>query len=47
MERCIGPVAARIDGHFAPVRARRAHGACSAALDSQRYFALLDELDRR
>ncbi len=43
-ELLIGPVKARIQRHFAPVRAQ-AHTALLAALDSPRYFALLDELD--
>ncbi len=44
-ELLIGPVQARIRGHFAPVRAQ-AHTALIAALDSGRYFTLLDELDQ-
>jgi CHAD domain-containing protein len=44
-ELVIGPVHARVQRHFAPVRAD-ARTALLAALDSQRYFSLLDELDR-
>ena len=44
-EQVIGPVQARVQGHFAPARAA-AHDAVLAALDSRRYFSLLDELDR-
>ena len=44
-ELVVGPVQARVQGHFAPARAA-AHRAVVAALDSQRYFSLLDELDR-
>jgi CHAD domain-containing protein len=43
-ELVIGPVQARIQGHFAAVRAS-ARTAVLAALDSPRYFSLLDELD--
>ena len=43
-ELVIGPVQARVQGHFAPVRAE-ARAALLEALDSQRYFSLLDELD--
>jgi CHAD domain-containing protein len=43
-ELVIGPVQARVQGHFAPVRAD-ARTALLEALDSQRYFSLLDELD--
>jgi CHAD domain-containing protein len=42
-ELVIGPVQARVQGHFAPARARGRTGLLSA-LDSQRYFTLLDEL---
>jgi CHAD domain-containing protein len=44
-ELVIGPVHARMQRHFAPVRAE-ARTALLAALGSQRYFSLLDELDR-
>jgi len=44
-EQVIGPVQARVQGHFAPARAA-ARDAVLAALDSRRYFSLLDELDR-
>src|SRR5262249_14534957 len=44
-ELVVGPVQARVQGHFAPARAA-AHRAVVAALDSRRYFSLLDELDR-
>jgi CHAD domain-containing protein len=44
-ELIIGPVHARVQRHFAPVRAD-ARTALLAALDSRRYFSLLDELDR-
>jgi CHAD domain-containing protein len=43
-ELVIGPVQARVQAHFAPVRAD-ARTALLEALDSQRYFSLLDELD--
>lgn len=43
-ELVIGPVAARIQGHFAQVGAD-ARSAAVKALDSPRYFALLDRLD--
>ncbi|MGP7999000.1 MAG: CHAD domain-containing protein [Streptosporangiaceae bacterium] len=43
-ELVLGPVMARVQGHFAPVRAA-ARKAALAALDSERYFALLDALD--
>ena len=45
VELLIGPVQARVQIHFAPVRAG-AHTDVLAALDSQRYFSLLDELDQ-
>ncbi len=44
-ELVIGPAAARVTGHFAP-RAAAARAAVLSALDSPRYFALLDELER-
>ena len=44
IELVIGPVQARVQGHFAPVRAG-ARTTLLEALDSQRYFSLLDELD--
>jgi CHAD domain-containing protein len=43
-ELVLGPVEARIQGHFAPVAAA-ARKEVLAALDSPRYFALLDMLD--
>jgi CHAD domain-containing protein len=43
-ELVLGPVIARVQGHFAPVQAG-AREAVLAALDSARYFALLDALD--
>ncbi len=45
VEQIIGPVQARVQGHFASVRAAARTGLL-AALDSERYFSLLDELDR-
>ncbi len=45
VEQLIGPVQARVQVHFAPVRAG-ARTAVLAALDSERYFSLLDGLDR-
>jgi CHAD domain-containing protein len=45
VELRIGPVDARIQGHFASVRAA-ARTELLAALDSERYFSLLDDLDR-
>ena len=45
MELRIGPVEARIQGHFASVRAA-ARTELLAALDSDRYFSMLDDLDR-
>jgi len=45
VELRIGPVEARIQGHFASVRAA-ARTELLAALDSDRYFSLLDDLDR-
>jgi CHAD domain-containing protein len=44
-EQVIGPVQARVRGHFASAGAA-ARAEMLAALDSERYFALLDELDR-
>ena len=44
-ELVVGPIQARVQGHFAPARAA-ARDALLAALDSQRYLSLLDELDR-
>jgi CHAD domain-containing protein len=44
-EQVIGPVQARVEAHFAPRRAA-ARSALLRALDSQRYFELLNELDR-
>jgi CHAD domain-containing protein len=43
-ELVIGPVKARVQGHFAPVCAD-ARAALLEALDSARYLSLLDELD--
>src|SRR5215831_3006906 len=45
VELVVGPIQARVQGHFAPGRAA-ARDAALAALDSRRYFSLLDELDR-
>jgi CHAD domain-containing protein len=45
VELVIGPVQARVQGHFASVRAD-ARTALLSALDSQRYLSLLDELDQ-
>jgi CHAD domain-containing protein len=44
-DQVIGPVQARIHGHFASTRAEAAR-AVVTALDSERYFALLDDLER-
>jgi CHAD domain-containing protein len=44
VELRLGPVQARIQGHFASVRAA-ARTEVLAALDSVRYFSLLDDLD--
>ena len=44
-ELVIGPGQAHVQGHFASVRAG-ARTALLGALDSQRYFSLLDELDK-
>jgi CHAD domain-containing protein len=44
-ELVIGPVQADVQRHFAPMRAA-ARTKLLAALDSQRYFSLLDELDK-
>jgi CHAD domain-containing protein len=43
-EEVVGPVAARITGHFASIGAQ-ARAEIAEALDSPRYFALLDRLD--
>ena len=43
-ELVIGPVKARVQGYFAPLGAQ-ARSAAKRALDSERYFALLDDLD--
>ena len=45
VELLIGPVQARVQGHFAPLRAA-AHTELLEALDAPRYAALLAELDR-
>jgi len=45
VELRIGPVEARMQGHFASARAAARTGAL-AALDSDRYFSMLDDLDR-
>jgi CHAD domain-containing protein len=45
VELVIGPAKARVTAHFAP-RQAAARAAVLAALDSERYFALLDQLDR-
>jgi CHAD domain-containing protein len=45
VELRMGPVEARIQGHFASVRAA-ARTELLAVLDSERYFSLLDDLDR-
>jgi CHAD domain-containing protein len=44
VEQVIGPVQARVQGHFAHV-GTQARTELVQALDSQRYFALLDQLD--
>ncbi|HEY2576345.1 MAG TPA: CYTH and CHAD domain-containing protein, partial [Streptosporangiaceae bacterium] len=44
-DQVVGPVQARIRGHFAPVHAA-AEAEVLTVLGSQRYFALLDALDR-
>ena len=44
-QNLVGPVQARIQGHFAPAGAA-ARAEVRAALGSDRYFALLDELDQ-
>ncbi|HXZ71272.1 MAG TPA: CHAD domain-containing protein, partial [Streptosporangiaceae bacterium] len=41
----LGPVAARVQSHFAPVHAAARRDVLTA-LDSPRYFALLDSLDQ-
>lgn len=43
-ELVVGPVMARVQGHFAAAGAA-ARSAAQAALDSERYLALLDQLD--
>jgi CHAD domain-containing protein len=45
VELMIGPVRARVQGHYAPLRAA-AHAEALAALDSPRYVKLLADLDR-
>jgi CHAD domain-containing protein len=45
VEQAIGPVQARVQGHFTHVRAA-ARTEALAALDSRRYFRLLDKLDK-
>jgi CHAD domain-containing protein len=45
VEQVIGPIRARISGHFAATRAE-ARRAVLTALDSERYFALLDDLEQ-
>jgi len=45
VELRLGPVDARIQGHFASIRAA-ARTELLAVLDSERYFSLLDDLDR-
>jgi CHAD domain-containing protein len=45
VELVMGPVQARLREHFAPLGAQ-SRKAAVAALDSERYFALLDELDQ-
>jgi CHAD domain-containing protein len=45
VEFVLGPAQARVQAHFAP-RAAAARSAVLEALNSQRYYALLDELDR-
>lgn len=44
VDQVIGPVDERLDAHFAPLGAR-AHAELVQALDSPRYFALLDQID--
>jgi CHAD domain-containing protein len=44
-ELVIGPAKARVTAHFAPGQAA-ARDAVLSALDSERYFGILDELDR-
>jgi CHAD domain-containing protein len=44
-DQVIGPIRARIQGHFAATRAEASRAVLSA-LDSGRYFALLDDLER-
>lgn len=43
-EQVIGPVEARVQGHFAPISAQ-ARTELAQGLDSPRYFALLDQID--
>jgi CHAD domain-containing protein len=45
VELVMGPVSARVREHFAP-RSGQSRKAVLETLDSERYFALLDELDR-
>ena len=45
VEQLLGPVQARVSAHFAP-RAASARAALLEALDSDRYFALLNDLDQ-
>jgi CHAD domain-containing protein len=45
VELVMGPVAARIQAHFAPLQAEARHGVLEA-LDSERYVTLLDALER-
>ena len=45
VEQLLGPVQARVSAHFAP-RAASARAALREALDSDRYFALLNDLDQ-
>lgn len=45
IEYVLGPAQARVQAHFAP-REAAARSAVLEAMDSQRYLALLDELDR-
>jgi CHAD domain-containing protein len=45
VELVMGPVQARVREHFAPLSAQ-SRAAVLEALDSERYFALLDELDQ-
>ncbi len=45
VELLLGPVQARVQVHFAPVRAET-RASVLVTLDSERYFSLLDELDQ-